>query len=529
MRDFAQPRRSAAIAAHAMAATSHPLATLTALDVLRGGGNAVDAALATVAVLNVVEPQMTGIGGDCFVLYSKAGALPLALNGSGRAPMKANVEWYRANGIRAIEVQTPHAVSVPGAVDAWCRLHADHATKDLAELMEPAAKLAEEGHAVTPRVAADFASSFPKIMADADAGRVFAPGGRPIGLGETMKQPALAKTLRKIGKQGRAGFYEGEVAAEIVAKLQRLGGLHTLEDFALQRCDYVTPISTNYRGYDVFECPPNGQGLAALMILSVLAGYDIGDKSTSEADRIHLLAEAAKAAYAVRDAFFADPKQVNVAVDRYLSADYAKATRAKIHLDRARDPVPWDARDAIHKDTVYFCIVDRDGNAISFINSLFHDFGSGILAPGCGVLLHNRAISFRIDEKHPNAIAPGKRPLHTIIPGLALRAGRPALAFGVMGGHYQPVGHVQILTNLFEYGQDPQTALDGPRSFAYGGELQIETGVPAATAQALARRGHKVVARGTPLGGGQIIMLDHERGVLLGGSDPRKDGLALGY
>ena len=248
MRDFEQPNRSAAVAANGMAATSHPLATLTALDVLRQGGNAVDAAIAAIAMLCVTEPHMTGIGGDCFVLYAKKGAAPIALNGSGRAPMKATVEWYRANGIRAIEVQTPHAVSVPGAVDAWCRLHADHATKDLAELMEPAAKLAEEGHAVTPRVAADFASSFPKIMADADAGRVFAPGGRPIALGETMKQPALAQTLRKIGKQGRAGFYEGEVAAEIVAKLQRLGGLHTLEDFALQRCDYVTPISTGYRG-----------------------------------------------------------------------------------------------------------------------------------------------------------------------------------------------------------------------------------------------------------------------------------------
>ena len=528
MRDFAQPRRSAAVSAHAMAATSHPLATLTALDVLRAGGNAVDAALATVAVLCVVEPHMTGIGGDCFALYSKAGAPPLALNGSGRAPMKATVEWYRAHGIRSIEVQTPHAVSVPGAVDAWCRLHADHASKDLAELLAPAIKLAEDGYAVTPRVAADFANSFPKVMTDPDAAQVFAPTGRPIALGEILRQPALANTLRKIGRAGRAAFYESEVAQEIVAKLNRLGGLHTLEDFALQRCDYVTPISTDYRGYDVFECPPNGQGLAALMILSALAGYDIGGRGTSDADRIHLLAEAAKAAYAVRDAFFADPKFEKVALERYLSADYAKATRAKIKLERAADFAPWDAGAAEHKDTVYFCIVDRDGNAISFINSLFHDFGSGILVPGCGVMLHNRAISFRIDERHPNRIAPGKRPLHTIIPGMLVKDGKAAMPFGVMGGHFQSIGHAHLLMQMLDLGLDPQAAAEAPRSFAFDGMLALETTVSEAVLRDLAQRGHRV-ARAGALGGCQAIRIDRQRGCLIGGSDPRKDGCALGY
>jgi gamma-glutamyltranspeptidase / glutathione hydrolase len=528
MRDFAQPRRSAAVSAHAMAATSHPLATLTALDVLRAGGNAVDAALATVAVLCVVEPHMTGVGGDCFVLYSKAGAPPLALNGSGRAPMKATVDWYREHGIRSIEVQTPHAVSVPGAADAWCRLHADHASKDLAELLAPAIALAEEGYAVTPRVAADFANSFPKVMADADAGRVFAPTGRPIGLGETLRQPALAKTLRKIGQKGRAGFYEGEVAEEIVAKLNRLGGLHTLEDFALQRCDYVTPVATDYRGYDVFECPPNGQGLAALMILNTLSGYDLAGKETSDADRIHLLAEAAKAAYAVRDAYFADPTQVKVAVERYLSADYANATRANIRLDRAGEPMPWDAADAVHKDTVYFCIVDRDGNAISFINSLFHDFGSGILVPGCGVMLHNRAISFRIDAKHPNAIAPGKRPMHTIIPGMLAKDGEAVMPFGVMGGHFQSIGHAHLLMQMLDLGLDPQAAAEAPRSFAFDGILALESTVAEPILRDLAARGHRV-ARAGALGGCQAIWIDRRRGCLIGGSDPRKDGCALGY
>lgn len=528
MRDFAQPRRSAAVSAHAMAACSHPLATLTALDVLRAGGNAVDAAIAAVALLCVVEPHMTGIGGDCFVLYAKAGAAPIALNGSGRAPMKATVDWYLEHGISSIEVQTPHAVSVPGAVDAWVRLHADHGSKDFAELLLPAIKLAEEGYAVTPRVAADFAASFPKVMADVDAAQVFAPARRPIALGETLRQPALANTLRKIARAGRSAFYEGEVAEEIVKKLNRLGGLHTLEDFALQRCDYVTPVSTNYRGYDVYECPPNGQGLAALMILNTLAGYEIGGKATSDADRIHLLAEAAKAAYAVRDAYFADPTQVPVAVERYLSADYANDTRANIRLDRAADHAPWDARAGEHKDTVYFCVVDRDGNAISFINSLFHDFGSGILVPGCGVMLHNRAISFHIDATHPNCIAPGKRPMHTIIPGMLLKDGKTVMPFGVMGGHFQSIGHAHLLMQMLDLGLDPQAAAEAPRSFAFDGILALESTVPDAIARDLASRGHRV-ARAGALGGCQAIWIDRERGCLIGGSDPRKDGCALGY
>ena len=527
MRDFVLPRRSAAIAANAMAATSHPLATLTALDVLRAGGNAVDAAIATVAVLCVVEPHMTGIGGDCFVLYSKEGGVPIALNGSGRAPMKATTDWYRAHHIQTIEVETPHAVTVPGAIDAWCRLLADHGTRPLGELLEPAIKFAEEGFAVTPRVAADFAGSFPKQAHDRDTAAVFAPASRPVALGEKLRQPALAETLRRVAREGRAGFYEGPVAEEIVAKLNRLGGLHTLEDFAAQKCEYVTPISASYRDHHVYECPPNGQGLAALMILKTLEGYALAGAQFSEADRIHLLAEAAKAAYRVRDAYFADPRFVKVDVERYLSDDYAAETRRHIRLDRAADPDAWD--EAEHKDTVYFSIVDRDGNSISFINSLFHDFGSGILVPECGVLLHNRGISFRTDPRHPNAIAPGKRPMHTIIPGMLLREGRAVMPFGVMGGHFQSIGHAHFLIQMLDRGLDPQAAAEAPRSFAFDGVLALESTVGEEIARDLARRGHRVVPRVGPLGGCQAIWIDHTKGVLIGGSEPRKDGLALGY
>ena len=524
MRDFAQPNRSAAVSANAMAATSHPLATLAALDILRAGGNAVDAAIATVAVLCVTEPHMTGIGGDCFVLYSKNGAAPLALNGSGRAPAKATVEWYRGQGIAAIGPMTPHAVTVPGAVDAWCRLHADHGSKDLDELFRPAIKLAEEGHALTPRVAADFDHSYPKQANDADIARVFAPGRRAIGLGEKLHQPALANTFRRIARAGRAGFYEGEVAAEIVAKLNRMGGLHTLDDFAAQRCEYVTPVTAVYRGHDVYECPPNGQGLAALMMLRTLEGYDI--KSLSDADRIHLLAEASKAAYRERDAYFADPKFVPVDIARYLSDDYAAAVRKRIRLDLVSEAVDWDETE--HKDTVYFCIVDRDGNSISFINSLFQDFGSGILVPGCGVLLHNRGISFHIDEHHPNRIEPGKRPMHTIIPGMLAKDGKTVMPFGVMGGQYQAVGHAHLLMQMLDMGLDPQAANESPRSFAFDGLLALESTISEAVARDLAKRGHRVAWAGA-LGGCQAIWIDRAKGCLIGGSDPRKDGCALGY
>jgi gamma-glutamyltranspeptidase/glutathione hydrolase len=527
MRDFALPGRSVAYGERGMAATSHPLATLAALDVLRAGGNAVDAAVAAVAVQCVVEPAMTGLGGDCFVLLAPAGGGIVALNGSGRAPRAATVERLQAEGVLELE-GTAHAITVPGAVDAWARLLEAHGSKGLDELLRPAIEHAEHGFLVTPRVAADWARSGQRLLRS-PAGRVFyLPDDHAPVAGQKLRLPALAHTLRRVAAEGPAAFYGGELAARMVAFLNQEGGLHSVEDFATAAGEFVQPISTRYQDLEICECPPNGQGVIALLLLNILKGFELGSLDPNGPERLHLMAEAARLAYRDRDAWLADPRQARVPVGRMLDEGYAAALRRLIDPERALPALP--PRPVVaHADTVYLTVVDRDRNVVSLINSLFDSFGSGLVCPETGVLFHDRGKSFVLDPGHPNAIAPGKRPLHTIIPGLALRAGRPALAFGVMGGHYQPVGHVQILTNLFEYGQDPQTALDGPRSFAYGGELQIETGVPAATAQALARRGHKVVARGTPLGGGQIIMLDHERGVLIGGSDPRKDGLALGY
>ena len=508
-----------------MAATSHPLATLTAIEILRGGGNAMDAAIAAVAVLGVAEPQSTGIGGDCFVLYSPKAGAPVALNGSGRAPRQANVAWYADRGIAEIDPLSPHAVTVPGAVDAWCRLHQDHGTKPLADLLEPAARHAERGVPIAPRVAHDFAGLSAKIARDEFAAKAFLRDGRLPGAGDILTQPALARTLRRIGRDGRAAFYEGAVAEEMVARLKALGGLHTLDDFAAQRSEYVTPISTGYRGHRVMECPPNGQGVIALMILNILAGDE--PRNWHEADYIHMLAEATKAGYGARDAYIGDPAHVEIPMARLLSRDYADAVRGRIDAKRAAAAIMPDG--PAHRDTVYLCVVDRDRNAVSFINSLFHGFGSGIYAPESGVMLHCRGAMFRTVPGHPNAIAPGKRPLHTIIPGMLMREERAVMPFGVMGGNYQACGHAHFLMQYLALGCDPQAALEAPRSFADAGILTLETTISKDVAADLARRGHEIVWADAPHGGGQAIEIDHARGVLIGGSDPRKDGCALGY
>lgn len=524
-RDFATPGRSPAIGDRGMAATSHPQATLAAVHLLREGGNAVDAAIAAVAVQSVVEPHMTGIGGDCFVLLAGPEGPVVALNGSGTAAGAARCEWYAAAGIATIEAESPHAVTVPGAIDAWLALHAAHGRTPLDRVLGPAIQAAREGFRVTPRVAWDWSNAAGKLARDPDAAAHYLPSGRPPRAGDRIVHEALARTLERVAKTGRSAFYEGEVADEIAAKLQSLGGLLSAEDFATYRSRFVEPISAPYRGHDVFECPPNGQGLAALMILQVLAEDDLADPRLSEADRIHLHAEATKAAYRVRDLLFADPDQHPVPVEACLSEAYALRVSERIDLRRARPAEAFGLPE--HKDTVYLAVVDRDGLCVSFINSLFASFGCGIYAPRSGVMLHNRGTSFQLQAGHPNAIAPGKRPMHTIIPGLLVKDGRPVMPFGVMGGHYQAAGHAHFLSQMLDHGRDPQGASDAPRSFAFGGVLQLEPTIPEAVRTDLASRGHVLDVLARPMGGAQAIYLDHARGVMIGGSDARKDGMAL--
>ena len=530
MRNLDLPGRSAVRAMNGMAATSQPLATMTAVRVLQDGGNAMDAAVAACAVQGVVEPQSTGIGGDCFVLYAPGGdAEVIAYNGSGRAPAAATVAWYAGRGITEIDPNSPHAVTVPGAVEAWARLIGDHGSKSLGELLQPAIGFARDGYPVHERVAYDWANAAEVLERDPTARRTFLPDGRPPAVGDVHRQPELAETLAVIAECGPDGFYKGPVAEDMVACLSALDGLHTLDDFAAAGGEYVTPIATEYRGHRVFECPPNGQGLTALLMLNILSGFETAGLDPLSAERLHLEIEAGRLAYQERDAFIADPDQAAVPVARLLSDGHAAALRGAIRRDRVLGELPPPILPA-HEDTVYLCVVDRERNAVSFINSLYHSFGSGLVAPRTGVTLHCRGAGFVLEPGHPNCIASGKRPLHTIIPGMLAKDGRAVMPFGVMGGHYQAVGHSHLLTNLLDFGLDLQAALDLPRVFAEpGGPVEIESGVPAASVERLRALGHQTCAAAKPLGGGQAIQIDWQTGVLTGGSDPRKDGCALGY
>ncbi len=531
-RDFHLPGRSPVYSTHGMAATSMPAATLTALDVLRSGGNALDAAVAAVAVLGVIEPQSTGIGGDCFCLYAPAGEnRVVALNGSGRAAAAASIDWFEERGITAFENTSPHTVTIPGAVSAWETLLAAHGRRGLDELLQPAIRFAEEGWPVHSKVAWDWARVEDKLRRT--GAEAFLPQGAAPRPGDLFVQRPLAETLRRIGRDGARGFYEGPVAADMVASLRAQGGLQTEADFAagLKGAEFVEPIRATWNGYEVWQCPPNGSGLLVLMLLGMLDGFKPAEGGPMSLERMHRHLEAARLAYRDRDAFLADPAQVEVPVQRLLNPEYLAGLARLIDPARAMPnlPSPGEAMLPAHRDTVYLCVVDRDGNACSFINSLFQSFGSGILAPKSGVMLQNRGFGFRLQRGHPNCIAPGKRPMHTIIPGMLTKNGRAVMPFGVMGGHFQPMGQTWFLQNMLDYGLDIQQALDLPRVFPYAGKVEAERGVPPDLVRQLAAMGHDVIEAERPHGGGQAIWIDHARGVLIGGSEPRKDGMALGY
>jgi len=528
MRDFSFPGRSPVISMNGMAATSMPAATLAALDVLRSGGNAMDAAIAAVAVLCVIEPQSTGIGGDCFCLYAPAGKEPIALNGSGRAPAAATIDYYEQAQMKEQIPTSPHSVTVPGAISAWETLLAAHGTKGLDELLRPAINYAENGHPLSPKVWLDWSGSEEKLRKGGATPYLPVPK-----VGDIVQHPQLAATLKAIATHGSRAFYEGEIAADMVETLSDRGGLHTEADFAAGRtaAEFVTPIHTDYRGHEVWQCPPNGSGLHVLMLLGILRGWGPAPDGPLGAIRLHRHIEAARLVYRDRDAFLADPSQVKVPVEHLTSPAYLDSLRALIRDDVAMPdmPAPGEAMLPPHKDTVYLCVVDRDGNSCSLINSLFESFGSGIWAPKSGVFLQNRGYSFRLDRDHPNCIAPNKRPMHTIIPGMVTQNGRAVMPYGVMGGHFQPMGQTLLLSNYFDYGLDIQESIDLPRLYPRLGRVQAERGIPANIVAALTKMGHGVDIVDKPHGGGQAIWIDHQRGILIGGSDPRKDGMALGY
>jgi gamma-glutamyltranspeptidase/glutathione hydrolase len=529
MRNFEKTTRSVVVSREAMAATSHPSATLAAIQILARGGNALDAAIAASAVQCVVEPGSTGIGGDCFALLSRAGSPDItAYNGSGRTPAALTLDWCKAQGFDEIPRSSPAAVTIPGAIDAWTRLHADHGRMPLDEVLEPAIRFATEGYAISPRVHRDWALEENLLSADETAKRIFLPKGRAPAIGEVHHQPELGAMLKRIAREGRAAFYEGEVAEELVSYLNSRGGLHTLEDFAAARGEYVKPISTGFRGHQVFECPPNGQGVIALMIMNILSRFEAkGDPQS--ADRLHVEIEATRLAYAARDALVADMDHGPVPVEELLSDRMADRLAGMIDRRHARADLPsFDM--PLHRDTVYITVVDRDRNAVSFINSIFDSFGTGLVSPKSGIILHNRGQSFSLKEGHPNAVAPRKRPLHTIIPGMVVTDGRASMPFGVMGGYYQALGHAHLITKVFDYGMDIQDAIDLPRLIPVPGGTKVEAEhtLDPKVAADLTARGFEIVPAPDPIGGAQAIRIDWENGTLTGGSESRKDGCALG-
>lgn len=526
-RDFHRPGRSAAIAGDAMIATAHPLATSTGLDVLRRGGNAVDAAIAASAVLGVVEPEQSGIGGDCYALVCpRGGGEVIALDGAGWAPGAATVDSYRGLGLKAMPFEGPHSVTVPGAVDAWCRLARDHGTRGMEELLAPAIRYAEDGHPVHERVAYDLEQCKARVALDPNTARIHLPGGTPPRPGDRLRQPELAGTMRRIAAEGAKGFYQGAVAEDIVACLNRLGGLHRREDFAAYESCYRTPIRSAYRGLDLYQCPPSGQGFTALLMLNILGALDwLGDDPLSST-RLHAYAEAAKFAYAERDAVVGDDVRSHALVAERLAPGFARDLAAQIDPARASDrPIPAPRPS----NTTFLCAVDRDRTTVAMINSIYQSYGSAITAPKSGVVLNDRAAGFVLEEGHPNAIGPRKRPFHTIIPGLAMQGGRPFLAYGMVGGHFQPFGQSWLVANLMDYAMNPQAAIDLPRGFSFGEGYRLERGIPEATMRGLEAMGHRPLRWTPTLGNAHMIAIDWQRGLLTGAADGRADGAALGF
>lgn len=534
--------RSAVLARHGMAATSQPLATMAAIDVLKSGGNAIDAAIAANAVIGVVEPMSCGVGGDLFaIVWDAKQKKLLGLNASGRAPLGASIEVYRSKGLDSIPETGPLSWSVPGCVDGWAQLHEKLGSKPLGELLGPAIRYAEEGFPVSEIIADGWKGSEPSLGKIPTSAACYLPGGHAPGFGDVYKNPDLARTLRTIAEEGPTAFYRGRIAREIVDYSRAAGGLFALEDFEKHTSTWVEPVSTNYRGYDVWELPPPGQGIAALQMLNLLERYDLKSMGPNSPRALHLMIEAKKLAFEDRATYYTDPEFAKVPVDRLISKAYADERAKLIDPQRANSrPEPGVLGQS---DTIYMTVVDGDFNAVSLIQSVFHGFGSQHVPGKLGFSLQNRGALFALDPKHMNRLEPGKRPFHTIIPAFVTKDGKPWFSFGVMGGDMQPQGHVQVLVNMIDFGMDVQEAGDaarfrhfgsseptGPRAMD-GGTVVVETGIGPDVMLELEAMGHQV--RIDPPGGGfggyQGIRIDVEKGVLMGGSDPRKDGQAIGY
>ncbi len=540
----ATPRgRSVVFARRGMVASAHPLATQIGLDVLKSGGSAVDAAVAANAALGLMEPTSCGVGGDLYALVWDAKAKTLtALNASGRAPFRATHVVFAAKGLSEIPERGPLSWSVPGCVDGWAELLKRYGRKSLGELLAPTIRYADEGVPIPERIAAAWASSARLLRDDVGCSAVFLPNGRAPRAGEPFRNPALARTYLLLAEKGRDGFYRGPVATDLVALSDRVGGLFSRRDFDEHSSTWVEPVSTQYRGYDVWEIPPPGQGIATLQMLNILEGYDLKKLGPDSADYWHLFLEAKKLAFADRAKYYADPAFAKVPVAGLIAKPYAEARRKSIDPKVARvDVEPGDPKLS-HAETTYLCTVDADRNCCSLIQSNYMGFGSGLASAEFGFGIQNRGCLFALDAAHANALEPGKRPFHTIIPGFVSEKGEPRFVFGVMGGDMQPQGQVEVLVNRIDFGMTVQAAGDAPRlehtghatptgkpAAKDGGTVLAEAGFSDAVLDELRRRGHVVKRVAVNGGGYQGIWIDKVTDVLHGATESRKDGCAAGY
>jgi gamma-glutamyltranspeptidase/glutathione hydrolase len=535
--------RSVVLATHGMVATSHPLAAQIGLDVLKAGGNAVDAAIAVNAALGLMEPMSCGVGGDLYAIVWEAKTKKLyGLNASGRSPYRATRAFFADEGLQEIPERGPLSWSVPGCVDGWDALRRKFGTRSFEQLLGPSIRYAEEGFPVTEVIAGHWRAGARWLRRWPTTARTYLVKGRVPRTGEVFKNPNLARTYRAIAVEGRDAFYKGAIAGALVAYSDEAGGLFTLKDFADHTSTWVEPVSTTYRGYRVWELPPPGQGIAALQMLNILEGYDVKKLGAESADYWHLFAEAKKLAYADRARYYTDPDFASVPVKTLIGKSYADERRKLIRLDRAlRDVAAGDARVG-KSDTVYLCVVDRDRNCASLIQSNYAGFGSGLVPGELGFALQNRGALFALDSGHANRLEPHKRPFHTIIPALVTKGGQPWLVFGVMGGDMQPQGHVEVLCNLIDFGMNVQEAGEAPRiehvgsatptglaARRGGGTLRVEYGIADKVVAELKKRGHRAVRVKRNGGGYQAILIDPKTNVLHGGSEARKDGCAVGY
>ena len=534
--------RSEVIARHGMVATSQPLATQIGLDVLKKGGSAIDAAIAANAALGLMEPTGCGIGGDLFAIVWDAEKGELTgLNASGRSPESLTLQHFRDIGMKSIPYLGPLTVSVPGAVDGWFELHARYGRLPMSELLQPSIDYADEGFPVTQFIADLWQENTPSREHFPGYREVFMPGGKPPETGDVFRNPSLANTYRMIAEGGRDAFYKGDIAKKIEDYMAEQGGFLTAADMAAHKSEWVTPVSTNYRGLDVYELPPNGQGILALQMLNLLEGYDLRSMGFGSVEYLHTLIEAKKVAYEDRAKYYADPDFYDPPIDMLLSKDYAAERRALISDTSAATSYPPSEPKLERGDTIYLTVADADGNMVSLIQSNYGDLGSGMTPAELGFQLQNRGQLFSLEEGHANVYEPGKRPFHTIIPAFVMKDGKPWISFGVMGGSMQPQAHAQIIVNIVDFDMNLQEAGDAARMrhsgsstamgdvMATGGTVYLESGIGDDVRDALRAMGHKIEDRPIKYGGYQAIMRDDVRGVYFGASESRKDGQAAGY